>query len=46
MVPVTVDGETVTLQPFILPHHSNLTASEYDFYQSRSDFISNIFAIL
>lgn len=38
---VTVDGETVTLQPYILPHHSNLTASEYDFYQSRSDFISN-----
>ena len=38
---VTVDDEMVTLQPYILPHHSNLTASEYDFYQSRSDFISN-----
>jgi hypothetical protein len=38
---VTVDGETVHLQPYILPHHSNLTATEYDFYQSRSDFISN-----
>jgi hypothetical protein len=35
-------GETaVQMQPFILPHHSRLTASEYDFYQSRSDFISN-----
>src|SRR3546814_19386017 len=38
---VTVDDETVTLQPYILPHHSNLTASEYAFYQSRSDFIPN-----
>jgi hypothetical protein len=35
-------GETaVQMQPFILPHHSRLTASEYDFYHSRSDFISN-----
>ena len=35
-------GETaVQMQPLILPHHSRLTASEYDFYQSRSDFISN-----
>jgi hypothetical protein len=31
----------VTMQPYILPHHSRLTASEYDFYQDRSDFISN-----
>jgi hypothetical protein len=31
----------VRLQPYILPHHSRLTAREYDFYQSRSDFISN-----
>jgi hypothetical protein len=29
------------MQPYILPHHSRLTASEYDFYQDRSDFISN-----
>jgi hypothetical protein len=38
---VYIDGETVRLQPYILPHHSNLSAAEYDFYQSRSDFISN-----
>jgi hypothetical protein len=38
---VRVDGQAVRLQPYILPHHSNLTAPEYDFYQSRSDFISN-----
>lgn len=35
-------GETpVKIQPYILPHHSNLSASEYDYYQNRSDFISN-----
>jgi hypothetical protein len=35
-------GETpVHMQPYILPHHSRLSASEYDYYQSRSDFISN-----
>lgn len=38
---VEVDGERVHLQPYILPHHSNLSPVEYDFYQSRSDFISN-----
>jgi len=38
---VDIDGVRVTLQPYILPHHSNLSASEYDYYQSRSDFISN-----
>ncbi|HEX6860987.1 MAG TPA: ATP-binding protein [Caulobacteraceae bacterium] len=38
---VWIDGAPVVLQPYILPHHSNLTATEYDFYQSRSDFISN-----
>lgn len=38
---VRIDGSTVRLQPYILPHHSRLTAAEYDFYQDRSDFISN-----
>ena len=38
---VWVDDVAVTMQPYILPHHSRLTASEYDFYQDRSDFISN-----
>ena len=38
---VYVGGVAVQMQPFILPHHSRLTASEYDFYHSRSDFISN-----
>ena len=38
---VYVDGIRVRLQPYILPHHSKLSATEYDYYQSRSDFISN-----
>lgn len=38
---VWVDDVPITMQPFILPHHSRLSASEYDYYQNRSDFISN-----
>ncbi len=38
---VWIGSAAVHLQPYILPHHSNLTAREYDFYQNRSDFISN-----
>lgn len=38
---VYVDGIRVRLQPYILPHHSKLSAAEYDYYQSRSDFMSN-----
>jgi hypothetical protein len=38
---VWVGDIPVVMQPYILPHHSRLTATEYDFYQSRSDFISN-----
>lgn len=38
---VRVDGMEVTIQPYILPHHSKLTAKEYDFYEDRSSFISN-----
>src|SRR3546814_19720084 len=35
------DLAEVRLQPYVLPHHSRLSASEYDYYQDRSDFISN-----
>lgn len=38
---VWIGEVAVQMQPYILPHHSRLTALEYDFYQSRSDFISN-----
>ena len=38
---IRIDGARVKMQPYILPHHSKLSATEYDYYQSRSDFISN-----
>ena len=38
---VRVDGQDVVIQPYILPHHSKLTAEEYDYYEDRSSFISN-----
>jgi len=38
---IRVGQSTVRLQPYILPHHSRLSAIEYDFYQNRGDFISN-----
>lgn len=38
---VHIGDAQVRLQPFILPHHSRLSATEYDFYQDRSEFISN-----
>lgn len=38
---IVVNGTPVQIQAYILPHHSRLSAQEYDFYQSRSDFISN-----
>lgn len=38
---VWIDDVPVIMQPYILPHHSRLSASEYDYYQDRSDFISN-----
>ena len=38
---VRVDGEEIRIQPYILPHHSRLTAAEYDYYQDRSNFLSN-----
>ncbi len=38
---VDFNGARIEMQPFILPHHSKLTAVEYDFYQDRSEFISN-----
>ena len=38
---VRIGEARVRIQPYILPHHSKLSATEYDFYQSRSDFISN-----
>lgn len=38
---IRVGSSEVRLQPYILPHHSRLSVTEFDFYQDRSDFISN-----
>ena len=38
---VWINDAQVTMQPYILPHHSRLNAIEYSYYQDRSDFISN-----
>lgn len=38
---VRIGDAEVRIQPYILPHHSRLSVSEYDYYQDRSDFISN-----
>lgn len=38
---VWIGNVAVVMQPYILPHHSRLSAAEYDYYQDRSDFISN-----
>lgn len=38
---VHIDGEEIKIQPYILPHHSKLTSTEYDYYKNRSDFLNN-----
>lgn len=38
---VRLDGHEVRIQPYILPHHSKLSPKEHDYYQSRSEFVSN-----
>lgn len=38
---VRIEGHSVVMQPYILPHHSKLSPKEYDYYQNRSEFISN-----
>lgn len=38
---VWIDDVPISMQPYILPHHSRLSAPEYDYYHDRSDFISN-----
>lgn len=38
---VRLGDAEVRVQPYVLPHHSRLTTKEYEYYLSRSDFISN-----
>lgn len=38
---VRIDGHEIHIQPYVLPHHSKLSKKEYEFYRTRSDFLSN-----
>lgn len=38
---IRMDGHEILIQPYILPHHSKLSPEEHDFYQDRSEFLSN-----
>ncbi|MFU8771988.1 MAG: ATP-binding protein [Anaerolineales bacterium] len=38
---IRIDDNEVIIQPYILPHHSKLSAKEKDYYNSRSDFLNN-----
>ncbi|MBI6202557.1 ATP-binding protein [Providencia rettgeri] len=38
---VRIGTDEVRIQPYVLPHHSRLSISEYTYYQDRSNFISN-----
>lgn len=38
---VRINGHNITIQPYILPHHSKLSPKEYDFYRNWSEFLSN-----
>lgn len=38
---VRIGDQAVHMQPYILPHHSRLSEKDYNYYQNRSDFISN-----
>lgn len=38
---VRVAQADIHIQPYILPHHSRLSADEYDYYLGRSEFLSN-----
>lgn len=38
---VHIGDHEVLMKPSILPHHNKLSPSEYEFYQGRSDFLSN-----
>jgi len=37
----SVNGHKIRIQPYILPHHSKLSPKEYDYYQSRNEFMNH-----
>lgn len=36
-----IDGQTVRIQPYILPHHSKVDASEYDHHAGEEGYLRN-----
>lgn len=38
---ITLYGETIVVQPFILPHHSKIERNEYDFYATVEGYIKS-----
>lgn len=38
---IRIHGNEVSIQPYVLPHHSKLSQKERDFYKDRSDFLNN-----
>ena len=38
---VRVGDHDIVIQPYVLPHHSKLSAVEQDYYEDRSSFVSN-----
>lgn len=38
---INIFGSTVTVQPFILPHHSKLSKEEYDLYATEEGYIKS-----
>ena len=38
---IRIDGHSVTMQPYTLPHHSKFSPRELDYYRDRSEFVSN-----
>lgn len=39
--PVKIGKQRITIQPYILPHHSKFTEKEYGEFKARSEFLAN-----
>jgi len=38
---IDIDGHIITIQPFILPHHSKTTKKEYELYEGLGGYLKN-----
>ena len=39
--PITLDGETIVVQPYVLPHHNKVSRQEYDAYAGEGGYLHN-----